>query len=187
MSKLALQAALQAFEAIHLREAVYVACPVSSGRRELDLMVELSVFDRDRLRDEHQARWRRDVLEPNKTAAAEAVSAARRRHADRGVINPAGFELKGFTQPEYDSLCAGIIRSHVGRLVLADGWQFSRGARLEAVLALELGLTVEDCAGRPLEPHRVRELIDVTPALVARGFPQDVANELLPDVALSPV
>lgn len=183
MIQLALQAALQAFAAIRLRDAVYVACPVSSGRRELELMAELSLFDRERIRTEHSSRWRRDVLEPNKSDAAAAVAAARERHSDRSVINPAEFELDGLTQAHYDALCEEIIRCHVGRLVLADGWHLSRGARIEAVLALDLGLSVEDGNGESLGQDRVLEQIEVT-SVVESGIPLEVAGALLPEVAL---
>ncbi|GAB3458243.1 DUF4406 domain-containing protein [Actinophytocola sediminis] len=180
-------AALQAFEAIRLRDAVYVACAVSSGRRELDLMIELSTFDRDRLRREHGERWKQRVLEPNRTAASAAVSSVRQRYADRSVINPAEFELEGLTQPDYDSLCERIIRAHVGHLVLADGWQYSRGARIEAVLAMHLSLRVTDGGGDPLGPDSIRELMDVTPALVDAGVPAGIVRELLPEpMSLSP-
>src|SRR5690242_8767689 len=101
---------MQAFAAIALCNAVYVVCPVSSGRRELDLMAALSLYDRDQLRSAHSARWQRDVLEPNKMAAMDSVAAARERHAGRSVINPAEFDLDGLTQPDYDALCSDIIR-----------------------------------------------------------------------------
>lgn len=184
---LALQAALQAFEAIRLRDAVYVACPVSSGRRELGLMVELAVFDRDELRTDHADRWRREVMEPNKADAANAVSSARGRHADRTVINPSAFELDGLTQPDYDSLCSDIIRTHVGHLVLADDWQYSRGARIEAVQAVRQGLSVEDGNGTALGPEEIlASIAGVVPDLVGSGFPEDVVRRLLPDVGHDP-
>lgn len=183
MHRLALVAALQAFEAIHLRNAVYVACPVSSGRRELDLMVDLDLYDRDELRTRHTGRWRREVLEPNKASAADSVTSARLRHVDRTVINPATFELEGLTQPDYDALCAKIIESHVGHLVLADGWQYSRGARIEAVQAIDQGLTVEDSTGDELGADRIMALIgDVVPSLFRMGIPKDAARVLMPDL-----
>lgn len=184
---LALQAALQAFEAIRLQDAVYVACPVSSGRRELGLMIELVLFDRDELRSRHADRWRREVLEPNRADAVYAVSAARERHADRTVINPSAFELDGLTQPDYDSLCSDIIRAHVGHLVLAEGWEYSRGARIEAVQALQQGLSIEDGAGNGMAGEEIlTSIADVVPTLTGSGVPHDVARQLLPDVEPNP-
>lgn len=176
---------MQAFAAIDLRDAAYVACPVSSGRRELDLMATLSLFDRDQLRHHHARRWRLDVLQPNKMAAAAAVAAARDRHRGRSVINPSEFELDGLTQPDYDMLCADIIRHHVRHFVLADGWQFSRGARLEAVLALQLGLDVEDNTGIPLDTDQIVHLMgEAISDLIGEGFPDEVVQALLPRLTL---
>jgi hypothetical protein len=184
MLQIALTAAMQAFAAIALRDAIYVACPVSSGRRELELMATLSLFDRDELRREHPVRWRREVLEPNKTAAAAAVAAARDRYSHLSVINPSEFELDGLTQPDYDSLCADIIRRHVRCLILADGWQFSRGARLEAALAVELGREVESGDGLPLAADQLFDLMDdAVTSLAAAGFPSGIVQGLLPQLA----
>jgi len=178
-----LTAALQAFEAIQLRDAVYVACAVSSGRRELDLMVSLSLFDRDEIRCRHRDRWQREVLEPNKAAAAKSVDSARSRHAGRTVINPATFDIVGLTQPDYDALCARIVDAHVGHLVLADGWQYSRGARIEAVQAIDRGLGVEDGLGNRLDADHIMTFIeDVVPTLCRLGFPRAAAESLMPDV-----
>ena len=182
--RIALEAALQAFEAIQLSNAVYVACPVSSGRRELGLMTELRLFDRDEVRLQYADRWRREVLELNRFDAAEAVRSARVRHTGRLVINPATFELDGLTQPDYDMLCGRIIESHVGHLVVAEGWQYSRGARIEAVQAIEQGLSVEDGNGNRLDPDRVVALLDdAVPSMCRWGIPRTVAQALLPDIA----
>jgi hypothetical protein len=181
--QLALEAALQAFEAIQLRDAVYVACPVSSGRRELMLMAELELYDRDEVRGRHSERWRREVLEPNKAEAAKSVRSARSRYADRTVINPATFELDGLTQPDYDALCGKIIESHVGHVVLADGWQYSRGARIEAVQAIEKGLSVEDGNRTRLDfPEIMRLIDDAVPGMCRWGIPLAAARALMPDV-----
>jgi hypothetical protein len=177
---------MQALAAIDLRGAIYVACPVSSGRRELDLMVRLAQFDRDHLRREHHDQWRREVLEPNRTAAHVAVSMARGRYAGRSVIDPSEFDIEGLEQPHYDSLCTEIIRRHVGNLVLADGWQYSRGARIEAMLALDLSLDIEDREGSRLGRAQIVRCMDaVHQALVESGFPRERAGDLFP--AVSPV
>ena len=185
--QLALEAALQAFEAIQLRDAIYVACPVSSGRRELALMAELRLYDREDVRNQHADRWRREVLEPNKADAAKSVTSARSRHAGRLVINPATFELKGLTQHDYDALCGRIIKSHVGHLVLADGWQYSRGARIEAMQAIDQGLRIEDGVGDPLDADEIMALIDgVVPSMCGLGIPRRAAQTLMPDVVHAP-
>ncbi|MFJ6675099.1 DUF4406 domain-containing protein [Actinosynnema sp. NPDC091369] len=181
MHRPALSAALQAFASIELRDAVYVACPISSGRRELDLMVALARFDRAVLRAELVDRWVRDVLEPNRADARAAATRTRARYPGHNVINPSEFDIDGLDQPGYDVLCERIIRSHVARIVLADGWEFSRGARVEAVLGVELGLAMEDGAGRRMTEHDVWTACGKSEAaLVEAGFPEDRVRELLP-------
>ncbi|WP_018681496.1 DUF4406 domain-containing protein [Actinokineospora enzanensis] len=177
----ALAAALRSFAAIDLRDAIYLACPISSGRREVDLMLGLGVFDREHLRTTHVTRWRDEVLEPNKAAAAEAVDRTRRRHPGRPVINPVEFELDGLSQAHYDALCEQVIRDHVGAVTLAAGWEYSRGARLEVELALDLGLPITDVSGDELTgDHLVRELARVSEALIVLGVPADHAHRLYP-------
>ncbi|MCE6995011.1 DUF4406 domain-containing protein [Saccharothrix sp. S26] len=181
MHKPALSAALQAFASIELRDAVYVACAVSSGRRELDLMLAASQFDRAVLRAQLVHRWVRDVLEPNRADARAAATRTRARYPGRSVINPSEFDIDGLDQPGYDVLCERIIRGHVTRIVLADGWEFSRGARVEAALGAELGLAMEDGAGRRMTEHDVWATCEKSEAaLVEAGFPEHRVRELLP-------
>jgi uncharacterized protein DUF4406 len=126
------------------------------------------------------------VLEPNRSAAAAAVAAARERHASRSVINPAEFDLEGVTQTDYDVLCERIICEYVARIVLAEGWHFSRGARLEAVLAIRLGLEVEDCGGKPLTPDAMTDLMDhAVTTLKGESFPREFADALLPEPSVT--
>lgn len=180
-------AALQALASIDLHDAIYVACPITSGRRELDLMLALSQFDRDALRREHPVRWKREVLEANKAKARLAVATARHRYPVSNVINPAEFEIDGLDQADYDALCAEIIRCHVGRLVFADGWQYSRGARKEARLAIELSLRMETQLGRALCNDEVNRYLESPPTELAKdGFPMGPAQELFSDSSLVP-
>nr|BFE49916.1 hypothetical protein GCM10017745_33430 [Saccharothrix mutabilis subsp. capreolus] len=126
MHRPALSAALQAFASIELTDAVYVACPISSGRRELELMLAAAEFDRAVLRARLVDRWARQVLEPNRRDARAAARRARARYPEHNVVNPSEFDIEGLDQPGYDQLCERIIRGHVGRIVLADGWELSR-------------------------------------------------------------
>jgi hypothetical protein len=181
MHRPALSAALQAFASIELRNAIYVACPISSGRRELELMLAASQFDRSALRAELVHRWERDVLEPNRADARAAATRTRARYPGHNVINPSEFDIDGLDQPGYDVLCERIIRGHVTRIVLSDGWEFSRGARVEAVLGAELGLAIENSAGRRMTEHDVRHTCEKSEAaLVEAGFPEDRMRDLLP-------
>ncbi|GAA2686899.1 MULTISPECIES: DUF4406 domain-containing protein [Actinosynnema] len=188
MSGTAIVAAMQAYSSIGLRGAVYVACPISSGKREFDLMLSLGRFDRTALRAELPARWRGEVLEPNRADAGGAAALARSRHPRSAVVNPAAFDIAGLDQPGYDVLCERIIRDHVTRIVLADGWQYSRGARVEAVLAFDLGLPVEDGAGGPMDRDRVASACaEAETALLGSGVPGHAVPALLPAFALDAV
>ncbi|QFZ24249.1 DUF4406 domain-containing protein [Saccharothrix syringae] len=181
MHRPALSAALQAFASIELKNAIYVACPISSGRRELDLMLAASQFDRSVLRADLVHRWEREVLEPNRSDARAAATRTRARYPGHNVINPSEFNIDGLDQPGYDVLCERIIRGHVARIVLADGWEFSRGARVEALLGAELGLAFEDGAGRSMGEHDIWAACEKSEAaLLDAGFPEDRMRDLLP-------
>ncbi|MEU7530993.1 DUF4406 domain-containing protein [Saccharothrix sp. NPDC042600] len=181
MHRPALSAALQAFASIELTDAVYVACPISSGRRELELMLAAAEFDRAVLRARLVDRWARQVLEPNRRDARAAARRARARYPEHNVVNPSEFDIEGLDQPGYDQLCERIIRGHVGRIVLADGWELSRGARVEAELATRLGLPVEDAAGNRMTERDLWSTCERSEAdLVRAGFPGHRVRDLLP-------
>jgi hypothetical protein len=178
---------VQALRSVAAADAVYLVCPVGSGMRELDLMVGLRLFDQAAVRTMHRTRWRREVLEPNIADARAAADRVRAR-LKAALIDPSWFDVSGYSQDDYDGLCENLIASCATRLVLAPGWAFSRGARVEVGLALRLGMPTEDLAGHPLSAAHLAALAEGGRQYAeAVGVPVEQLDVLLPPIEVAAV
>jgi hypothetical protein len=175
---------LQGLRSCGVTHATYVACPISSGWRELALMRSLGVFDRDVLRSNYAARWETEVLRHNVADARASVSMLRKRVAGP-VIDPSSFVVPGYSQADYDRLCGRILREHVAVVVAADGWEFSRGSRLELVTANRAGLPVHDATGTTLTVGEIVATADEAMRVVAEWGVDAIVGQLLPTMTIA--
>jgi hypothetical protein len=125
------------------RGVVYLSTPIESGRRELEAAAARELSSRSEFRRQYPDVWRREVIEPNKRRASDVAQTLSTLYAgSRLVVNPAAFEVAGWSKSRYDQLWASLLHGFGHAVVPLEGWAYSRGARLEVRLALELGLEV---------------------------------------------
>jgi hypothetical protein len=153
--QLEIESALQAFAAAGAeRGLIYLSTPITTGRRELELMSTLGAGSREELRRCHADRWLSQVVQPNeRDCLLQAELVTQTVALGRLVVNPARMKRPAWDQEDYDRLWAGLISEFPVTVLPLDGWEYSRGARLEVALALRLGAPVIDIQGRPLSAH----------------------------------
>jgi hypothetical protein len=149
------------------KRCAYLSVPVSSGRRELDLLNELRC-DRAHLRSRYSDRYSTEVLIPNAEAAEQFAHRARELFLNRLVLNPAPLEVPGWSQIDYGHFWDDILRTFVDAVVLAPGWELSAGARKELKLAVELSLPVYSLEGSALAAHDLKAADEVARLYVER-------------------
>jgi hypothetical protein len=116
---------------------VYVATPITTGQQVVEAWsngVELPVEVREQVRTANEQR------------ARSVATLVRRRLQGTMVINPADFEsgTADWDQEDFYDLWSAVIRRFARRVVLVDGWAFSKGARLEVQIALNEGIPILD-------------------------------------------
>lgn len=167
-----LETALQCFAAAGAERGLfYVSVPITTGRREFELMRDLGV-DRNALRTEYKDKWRECVVKPNERDAL-LWTAAFSEGVGLGhlVVNPGRLHRVEWTQAQYDELWTGLLRQFPAQVVATPEWAFSRGARVEVGLALQIGRTVLALDGRVLTSYDLAEQRDAAEArLRAWGF-----------------
>jgi hypothetical protein len=118
---------------IESRTATYVSSPLTTGRTA-------SEWHRrnGRRAPADDDGFRRDVIEPNRMAAAAYVRELRKT---RGVvIDPTAMgDLPGWTQPDYRFFWGRVIELYANEVVFRDGWQHSSGCAYEFFVALRSG------------------------------------------------
>jgi hypothetical protein len=148
-----IEAMLQAYASAGAdRGLFYLSTPITSGRREYELIARLGLHSRAELRATHAEAWRAEVVAPNERDAVLQADLFQEVVAlGRLVVNPARVDRPGWSQDDYDALWRTLIKRFPVHLVATPGWAFSRGSRLEVQLALDLGVPVVDLQGEPAD------------------------------------
>jgi hypothetical protein len=139
------------------KEAIYLAVPVTSGKRLWNLARSLGCKDIRNVREQWPERFHVEVELPN--VAASKALAFKVRQSQPLVINPAALLVKGWQPTDYMQLWKAVIRQYVKTIYLSDEWQYSSGCLEETDLAFSLGITVIDSAGAALARRRCAELV----------------------------
>ncbi|MHA3701562.1 hypothetical protein ACXR2U_05215 [Jatrophihabitans sp. YIM 134969] len=169
-----IESAVQAFAAAGAGNGLfYVSTPITTGRRELELMDELGVANREELYTHYKSRWLTEVFQANETEAAKYARVfGETVGLSHLVVNPAQFHgSPAWTQDEYDSLWGRLLTNFPATIAPVPGWAFSRGARVEISVGLRHGRQVVAADG---SPRSVQSMLDECAAadaeIVARGW-----------------
>ena len=183
-----LEQLLEAYESVGAHEGVvYVSVPITSGRREFELMRELGCT-RSELHSTHRQRWLEEVIRPNEETADIMTSQARATFPGRVVVDPSRVHVSTWSADEYDRLWTTLIETYAKVLVVTPGWAFSRGAWVEVNLALRLGIEVRDPWGRELGVGDLKAIVEEAERdLDAMGWDEAARRVLLPAFGAGPL
>ena len=156
-------------------DATYVSMPITTGRALMDWLAGYAgPMTGPEFADAH----RREVIQVN---ARQVASLLRRAQAalPGPVVDPSAYEFD-LPQDDYHLLWTEFLTRHAARLVMADGWQFSRGCALEYQTAVDLDLKVLGADLEPLSvPTAARLLADAATRLAAAGLDPSTARQVL--------
>lgn len=137
------------------RRATYVSTPITSGKRWVDWWIT----DGRMLQGaEYTRSLRSDVMLPNLQRAGRIVESLRTQ-LEGVVIDPNVLDVEGWEQDDYLQFWVEVLRLYVARVVLLDGWQYSKGCTIEFSHAIELGIETVDERLRPLSSEDALTLI----------------------------
>jgi hypothetical protein len=140
------------------RTAFYVSSPLTTGERAFEWHVRNGNVSASSSFDV-SARFRRDVMEPNRRQAAQYVRELRRR-TGRVVIDPTALEdVPEWTQGDYLVLWGTVIQQFVEAVVFRPGWQHSSGCAYEFLVASESGARLLNADLAPLSIQEGRGMI----------------------------
>lgn len=178
---------IQAFEAAGAeRGLVYLGVPITSGRREIDLLRRLGVASAE-LRRCHADRWRKEVLEPNEEDAAICAAKARAVANGELIVDPSRMAVAGWEPDDYNRFWTSLLKKYATRIVAAPGWEFSKGARGEIGYAITVGLPVVNLDGEPLTVQELRAIdASARQALLDEGWADVEVDGHLPSMDCAP-
>lgn len=162
---------------------IYVSVPITSGRLEIDLMVELGIRSPATLRSSFERLWLDRVVAPNSSRAKELADTVRSADWTDGriVVDPSRLNIEGWDQDDYNSFWIDLMTSSVDLVVAAPGWEFSRGARGEISLAMKLGIEVVNSSGQQISVEELKNTGDtVRHELLVKGWSASAIDSVAP-------
>jgi hypothetical protein len=177
---------IEAFQAAGADDGlVYVSVPITSGPRELQLLVKLGCT-REQLRSEHRERWLAEVVRPNEREAVAYAARVRALFPQQLVVEPARLHVSQWSQKDYGTFWETLIRKFALRLIATPDWALSSGSRQEVEVAVEIGLPILDVRGHP---QTSEDLVNADRSArdAARrfGFSDDETERYLPRLAFA--
>jgi hypothetical protein len=135
--------------AVNGRNVVYISLPITTGKRfwdwHADLEAILEISDCAYLR-EHQ----KHVVAPNRQNVQRIMKVIEKK-VGRDIISPTLLEdLPGWTQDDYRTLWARVLKECVNMVVFAEGWEYSNGCAYEFLIATQAGIRRVNEHLRPL-------------------------------------
>jgi hypothetical protein len=140
------------------RDAVYLSGPLTTGPRFLRWYTSrgrMLESDPPRYESAHRA----EVIQPN---VAMIRSLAHRLRQAKGwqVIEPTAFEVPQWSQEDYRYFWGRVIERYACRVVFVDGWEYSKGACYEFLVAVGRALETLSQEGTPITLAQARARID---------------------------
>jgi hypothetical protein len=128
------------------RTAIYVSTPIAAGPKFVEWMrTEGQHLIKDG--NEYQRALKAEVILPNIQRTAASIELLRCCHMGL-IINPTTLEVPGWKQSDFHRFWTIILDRHARRVILLQGWQYSRGCTIEFEAAQKLGV---DCVDENLE------------------------------------
>lgn len=139
------------------RDAVYLSGPLTTGPRFLRWYTS-----RGRILEPDPSRYelahRAEVLEPNIHAIRDLAHRLRREKGWQ-VIEPTAFEVPHWSQEDYRYFWGQVIERYACRVVFMEGWESSKGACYEFLVAAERAIETLSQEGAPLTLPEARAKI----------------------------
>jgi hypothetical protein len=128
------------------RTAIYVSTPITTGPTFVEWM-RTKGQHLNKESNEYQMALKADVMLPNIQRTASSIELLRWRHMGL-IINPTTLDVPGWKQSDYHRFWTIVLDRHARRVILLEGWQYSRGCTIEFETAQRLGI---DCVDENLE------------------------------------
>lgn len=140
------------------RTALYIAMPITSGRRLWNLAKRIGIQNLEQISSLHPRLFEQEVFEPNLNDATQMVRGIRSRYS-QPVIDPSRLVVREWTQEQYRSVWRAVISSKVSLLIVSNMWEYSIGCVEEVSSALENRIPILDQSDRLLTLNDISSAI----------------------------
>jgi hypothetical protein len=123
------------------RSAVYISAPITTGQNYIEWYRKVG-FNLKHDQKLYNEKHYKDVIESNLKIIRKFAHLYRIQTHDV-VIEPASFENPGWSQHDYLYYWGSIICKYIKKIIVMDGWEYSRGCVFEYFVGKSVGIVFE--------------------------------------------
>ncbi len=162
------------------RPIVYMSTPVTGGSRKYEFLKTLGKASKSELTEGEHERFVSTVIAANSENAFNIAECMREDHERGLVLDPGEISLPGWTQKMYLDLWLKVVNEVASEVVMAPGWELSKGCVYEVREALNRGIPVATAAGEALDRDTVQSRVSgAVERMEEAGFKELTMEEIL--------
>lgn len=125
-------------------KSIYLSAPITTGTNFLEWYFTKGSFIADK--NEYKKAHYKDIIKPNTDKILKFHQELSLK-TDSPIIEPASFEMPGWSQDDYLNYWGEVINRCVIKIVFMDGWCYSKGCVFEYYTGLKKGIVLVDEKG----------------------------------------
>lgn len=130
--------------------SIYISAPITTGTNFLDWYLTKGSLIGDS--NEYKKAHYNEIIKPNSERILKFHNELSRK-TNAPIIEPASFEMPGWSQADYLSYWEEVINRCVIKIIFMDGWCYSKGCTFEYHIGLKKGIELVDQNQVPIDPQ----------------------------------
>jgi len=128
--------------------SIYISAPITTGAYFINWYKNKGLLI-ENLADYRKAHYN-EIIKPNSDIILKYYGDLSLK-INSPIIEPASFEMPGWTQDDYLSFWEKVINHCVIKIIFMDGWCYSKGCTFEYYTGLKKGIELVDQNQKPIE------------------------------------
>lgn len=158
-------------------KSIYLSAPITTGTYFLDWYLNKGSLIKDS--NEYKKAHYQDIIKSNSDKIMTYHKELSRK-TNTPIIEPASFEMPGWTQDDYLSYWEEVINRCVIKIIFMDGWCYSKGCTFEYYIGLKKGIQLVDQNEVDIDPKwAVTHIQQAIAEYKKIGIPTDLQERIV--------
>jgi len=159
---------------------IYISAPITTGTNYLEWYLTRGSLIADS--NEYKKAHYNEIIQPNSEKILR-FHVELSRKCTTPIIEPASFEMPGWSQDDYLSHWEEVINRCVTKIIFMDGWCYSKGCTFEYCTGLKKGIKLVDQNQKTIETTWAIEHIKIAIAEYNKvGINTDLQQMILKEI-----
>lgn len=160
--------------------SIYLSAPITTGTNFLEWYLTRGSLIADS--NEYKKAHYNEIIQPNSEKILSFHAELSRTYTTP-IIEPASFEMPGWSQDDYLNHWEEVINRCVTKIIFMDGWCYSKGCTFEYYIGLKKGVKLVDQNEIAIDPqwaltHIQQAIAEYSKAGISTDLQQKLVKEI---------